>query len=36
MDEGISSAKEGDVVVYQHPTYGIGLNAKLIPFDSKT
>jgi len=30
-----SSAKEGDVVVYQHPTYGIGLNAKLIPLIQK-
>ena len=30
-----SSVKEGDVVVYQHPTYGIGLNAKLIPLIQK-
>lgn len=30
-----SSAKEGDVVIYQHPTYGIGLNAKMIPLIQK-
>ena len=30
-----SMAGEGDVVIYQHPTYGIGLNAKMIPLIQK-
>ncbi len=30
-----SKAREDDVVIYQHPTYGIGLNAKMIPLIQK-
>lgn len=30
-----SKAGEDDVVIYQHPTYGIGLNAKMIPLIQK-
>ena len=30
-----SKVGEGDVVIYQHPTYGVGLNAKMIPLIQK-